>query len=236
MYNPLNLSSTDLNLVVDKLIGASEIIKLPESIYKCLSTKENINFNNKINNTSQQVKETKDFNYGDYDYDYISEEESDQSHANIIKKQQQEMRKLERQEEEERYKLQLEKEFKKKKEQEEKELLDKKLEEQKQREHMTLFKRKQLPVEPPSTEPNSTHILFRFPDGVNRSERRFFKHDTIGDLYTYIESLENLDFNTHDKFELIQTFPFAIFSDNAKTLEEEKLFPNAVIQIREKDN
>lgn len=36
-----------------------------------------------------------------------------------------------------------------------------------------------------------------------------------------------------DKYELIQPFPFKLYSDCEKTLEEEKLFPNAVLQIRE---
>jgi len=36
-----------------------------------------------------------------------------------------------------------------------------------------------------------------------------------------------------DKYELIQPFPFKLYSDFTKMLEEEKLFPNAVLQIRE---
>jgi hypothetical protein len=34
-------------------------------------------------------------------------------------------------------------------------------------------------------------------------------------------------------FQLIQTFPFAVFENKDKTLLEEKLYPNAVVQIRE---
>lgn len=36
-----------------------------------------------------------------------------------------------------------------------------------------------------------------------------------------------------DKYELIQPFPFKLYNEMDKTLEDEKLFPNAVLQIRE---
>jgi hypothetical protein len=80
-----------------------------------------------------------------------------------------------------------------------------------------------------ATDPNSTLIVFRLPSG-NKAERRFNKKDTINDLYNYIASLEEEHLT---KYDLIQTFPFVIFIDKQKTLEEEKLFPNAVLQVRE---
>ena len=36
-----------------------------------------------------------------------------------------------------------------------------------------------------------------------------------------------------DKYELVQTFPFKTYTNKEKSLFEEGLFPNAVIQIRE---
>lgn len=36
-----------------------------------------------------------------------------------------------------------------------------------------------------------------------------------------------------ENYELVQTFPFKLYSNKEKTLLEEGLFPNAVIQIRE---
>jgi hypothetical protein len=40
-------------------------------------------------------------------------------------------------------------------------------------------------------------------------------------------------FEESDKYELIQPFPFVAYRDMNKTLEEEKLFPNAILQIKE---
>lgn len=145
------------------------------------------------------------------------------------------MQRLEQEENDKRRRIKFEAELRKQKEKEEKELLLKKQEEQERTRNMKLYKFKQLPVEPPADDKTSTHILFRFPDGIQRVERRFFKKDSIRDLYNYIESLEDAHFNHEGKFELIQTFPFVLFNDMDKTLEEEKLFPNAVIQIREKE-
>ncbi len=54
-------------------------------------------------------------------------------------------------------------------------------------------------------------------------------------MYDLIESLEEKIFEESEEFDIIQTFPFKVFSDKNKTLEEEKLFPNAILQIREKE-
>ena len=40
-------------------------------------------------------------------------------------------------------------------------------------------------------------------------------------------------FEENNEFDLITPFPIKVFNDMDKTLEEEKLFPNAVLQIRE---
>jgi len=54
-------------------------------------------------------------------------------------------------------------------------------------------------------------------------------------LYDLVESLDEQIFEETEEFDIIQTFPFKIFSDKNKTIEEEKLFPNALLQIREKE-
>ncbi len=54
-------------------------------------------------------------------------------------------------------------------------------------------------------------------------------------MYDLVESLEQNIFEETEEFDIIQTFPFKVFADKDKTIEEEKLFPNAVLQIREKE-
>lgn len=50
-----------------------------------------------------------------------------------------------------------------------------------------------------------------------------------------VESLDEKIFEETEEFDIIQTYPFKVFSDKNKTIEEEKLFPNAVLQIRERE-
>ena len=70
-----------------------------------------------------------------------------------------------------------------------------------------------------------------------RIERRFLKTNTVQTLYDFVLTLGR-DIYTeteYDKFSLIQPFPFKAYTDMNKTLEEEKLVPNAVLQIKEED-
>lgn len=55
-------------------------------------------------------------------------------------------------------------------------------------------------------------------------------------MYDLVDSLEENIFEESEEYDIIQPFPFKIFMDKDKTMEEEKLFPNAVLQIREKEN
>ena len=126
-----------------------------------------------------------------------------------------------------------------KREKKEKEELEKKKKEEeliKLNEKIELIK-KNLPEEPNDSNPNKSIIVFRYPDGKKNIERKFLKNHTIQILYDFVESLgreiyteENLN-----KFILIQTFPFKKYEDKEKTLEEEGLYPNSVIQIKEID-
>ena len=148
------------------------------------------------------------------------------SAGDIIAQQKRDLEELERMENE-------------KKEREKKEELEKKKKEEELRklnEKIELIK-KNLPEEPDDSNPDKTIIVFRYPDGEKNIERKFLKTHTIQILYDFVESLgreiyteENLN-----KFILIQTFPFKKYEDKEKTLEEEGLYPNSVIQIKEID-
>ncbi len=71
---------------------------------------------------------------------------------------------------------------------------------------------------------------------VHRVERRINRKNTIGDMYNVMKSLDDVSFNHDERFDLIQAFPFASFNDKSKTLEEQKLFPNAVVHIRNNED
>ena len=78
-------------------------------------------------------------------------------------------------------------------------------------------------------------ICFRYPDGEKTNIRRFLKNDTIKELYDYIKSLGNEIYTEEGNgvFSLNQPFPPKKFENMENTLENEGLFPNAVIQIKE---
>jgi hypothetical protein len=142
------------------------------------------------------------------------------SNGYIIQQQKKELQKLEEE-------VQLKEKIEKEKEQKIKEELMKK---QIKKEEI----KKKLKKELSNNDNNITTISFRFPDGEKRIERSFYLDDTIEDLYSYIYTLENTNFN-NENFELIQTFPYKIFNNMKLTLKQENLIHNAVIQIREKD-
>lgn len=226
-------NSTDIldpHLIIDNLQGAANLDQLSFYVYKNMS---HVDSNNHLNDNT---------NPNNIDYDEMDLE--DDSHSSIIKKQQMELNQLERQESEKIKAKKREEEDKFRKAKEEQQRIERekkeereKIEREKIEEKLKLEKlskkKNLLPEEPQSGDPESTLMVFRYPDGEGRAERRFSKKNKVKDLYTYIESLENQTFNEEGKFELIQPFPFKAYKDKEKTLEEEKLFPNAVIQIRE---
>ena len=90
-------------------------------------------------------------------------------------------------------------------------------------------------IEPDKDNPDCCTICFRYPDGDKRRDRRFLKTDKIKILYEYITSLGN-EIYTEDGngvFSLYQPFPPKKYDNMESTLENEGLFPNAVIQIKE---
>ena len=95
--------------------------------------------------------------------------------------------------------------------------------------------RQKFEKEPDENNPDCCTICFRYPDGEKTKIRRFMKTDTIKELYEYIKSLGN-EIYTEDGngiFSLYQPFPPKKYENMENTLENEGLFPNAVIQIKE---
>lgn len=101
-----------------------------------------------------------------------------ESNVDLIQKQKEEMEHLERlenarkaKEREDQLRAEREKEEKKKKEEELQNLMKQ--------------KQKSLPPEPSADDPNSSYIIFRYPDGSRRAERRFLKTHTVKVTFKY---------------------------------------------------
>ena len=95
--------------------------------------------------------------------------------------------------------------------------------------------KKKIVEEPSEGDPNATTICFRYPDGQQRKDRRFLKSHTIQNLYDFVTSLgkEIYTEEENNNFSLYQPFPPKKYEEMNNTLEQEGLFPNVVIQIRE---
>ena len=133
-------------------------------------------------------------------------------------------------------------EEKEKKEREEKEKIRKEEEEikrkqEKDKEEKEMFS-KLIPPEPEDDNPDKCIIIFRLPDGEKNIQRKFLKTEKIAILYDYIKSFgkEIYSEEVYNNFSIIQTFPFKNFENKLNnTLEEEGLFPNAMLQIKENE-
>jgi hypothetical protein len=105
------------------------------------------------------------------------------AHATLIQQQKEEIEQLERLEMDKKRREQEEK-IRKQKEIEEK----KKIEEE--REKLKTKRRSMLNSEPAETDPQATFIIFRYPDGNRRAERRFYKTEKIQvNINNYIKRL-----------------------------------------------
>ena len=89
--------------------------------------------------------------------------------------------------------------------------------------------------EPDKDNPEATTICFRYPDGETTKNRRFLKSHKIQNLYDYVTSLgEEIYTEKQNKnFTLHQPFPPKIYDKFENTLEQEGLYPNALVQIKE---
>ena len=189
-----------------------------------LSVAELLNTQIKTNNN-----DTKDMNQN---YNINS-----MSYGDVIAQQKRDMEELERKEREKKEKerkLIEEKKKEEKKIEEEKKRIEEEIKNQQKR--IEILK-KNLPPEPDDSNPDKCTILFRYPNGSTNVERKFLKTDKIQLLYDYVNTLGRDIYteNTYLNFELIQTFPFKRYDNKEKTLEEEGLFPNAMLQIKEID-
>ena len=155
-----------------------------------------------------------------------------ESNAQIIEEQNLELKRLEQQAE-----IQQMKEIENKKKEDE--MLQKEQQKQNEIVHKAEIAKKKIKDEPNENENGVTLIVFRFPDGIKRIQRRFYIKDTVQDLYDFIMSLgkEIYTESSSSRFSIIQTFPFKTYDDRkGNTLEMEQLFPNAVLQIKEESD
>ena len=187
----------------------------------------NIKDNNNNNNINNENKKEYEPNYADYDFgdeeDNIADLNNIQdyndaklSDGQILAYQELKLRELEKMEE----KKNLEKEKLLKEKEESKKI------------------KTNLKPEPNDDNPDKCIILFRFPDGEKTVQRKFLKKDKIKDLFDFIKSLGREIFTEeeHHHFSLLQTFPYKLFDEiQNNTLEQEGLFPNSVLQIKEID-
>ena len=128
--------------------------------------------------------------------------------------------------------LEREKEEKEKREEEEK----KKKKEKEEEEDEAELSKQILSEEPEENNPNSCHIIFRYPTGDKNIERRFLKNEKIEILYFFVKSKGREIFfeKESNDFELIYGIPPKNLENSKnKTLEEEGLYPNAIVQIKE---
>ena len=180
----------------------------------------NQNQNNSSNTSSAQKKE-----------DILADSIYQLTDAQVLEKREKEMRMLEKQQEE-----------KEKKEEEEKR---KQIEEEKRIEKIKKdyedeaeFAKMILSQEPDESNPNICKIIFRSPDGEKQIERRFLKTDKIASLYNYVKSIGREIFTEPDSkdFDILCIgFPPKNLNDKKNnTLDQEGLFPNSILQIREK--
>ena len=84
---------------------------------------------------------------------------------------------------------------------------------------------------------NLTQITFKFQDKKDHIIRKFLRTDTVQSLYDFInENLNNKNGkNKKKKFFLVRPYPYQIYNNKNKTLEEAGLDQNPVLHIRDDD-
>jgi hypothetical protein len=235
---PFNLSDFR-----DKILESEQVyINKPQKNHHHHNNK-NISSNhtkeeNKNQNNENNINKNGDKyipNIGDYDledeegldfiYNFPENNNLKMTDGQVLAFQELKLRELEKVEE----KKELEERKKLEKEENYKNIINKEIEESKKI-------AESLRPEPDDDNPDKCVIMFRFPNGEKSIQRKFLKQDKIEILYEFIKSLGRDIFteNEHHHFSLLQSFPFKTFDDKKdKTLEEEGLFPNSVLQIKE---
>ena len=224
--NAINRINNNINNIINNKgqINKNNNNNNPNNNINKININNNIINNNPINNNNSNAQG----NILDDPRNYLMDDDIIKNDTNtymtdgdILKKQEEEMKSIERQEEEKKRKKKEEEERKKREEIEEKNKIENLL--------------KQLPEEPSDDDPNKCTIMFRFPDGEKTVERKFLKTDKISLLYLYIKSLGREIYSDQNEkdFSIVQPFPFKNYNDlQNNTLEQEGLFPNALLQIR----
>ena len=255
--NSINISNNNNEIhlkneiIKEEKKNINDINKLNINKQKEKGNNNNININSNKNiiiNNNQQIeipKPKKEYipDYRDYEFDdnqiqfpsfnnfNLNMNEQDLSDSQIRNNQDTEMRQLEKIEQEK------EKKERKEKEQKRKEEEAKKKREEKLKEDKEIFSQL-IPPEPADDNPDKCIIIFRLPDGEKNIQRKFLKSDKISVLYDYIRSLgkEIYSEEEYNNFSIIQSFPFKNFENKLNnTLEQEGLFPNSVLQIKENE-
>ena len=97
--------------------------------------------------------------------------------------------------------------------------------------------KKLLSEEPEESNVDVCNIVFRHPDGQKTVERRFLKSDKVEVLFTFIKSKGRAIFDERESndFNIICLGipPKSLEDKKNNTLEEEGLYPNSVLQIKE---
>jgi len=94
------------------------------------------------------------------------------------------------------------------------------------------MKKAEITPEPEKDAEGVTEIKFREPSSGKTFTRRFLKSETIQILYDFVQSkLDEVEFEDEEnmEFELVQTMPMKVFNDSDKTLDEEGLYPRAML-------
>ena len=196
----------------------SESITLDTFYNTLMDTSEKFNNKNFINNNNSNIN-------GKYRDNFNA-----LTDAEVLNQQKSEMEALERQVQKK------EEELKQKKLIEEQKKLEEEIFKQNEAKKLEELKKKVV-EEPDEGDPDATTISFRYPDGEKRKDRRFLKSHTIQNLYEFVASLgkEIYTEEENNSFSLYQPFPPKKFENMNSTLENEGLFPNAIIQIREEE-
>ena len=223
----------NLNLFIDNVLKSLPEAKsnLKASIKTNLKKSIMFNYNkdaqeddlNSFGNSQEKKKLENDINIKDSIYGL--------SDGSILKKREQEIKELEREQAEKMRK----EEEKKKKIKDEENQKKKRIEDYEKEAELS---KNLLPEEPEGINHDISQIILRYPDGEKTIERKFHKTEKINVLYLFVKSKGREIFTEQESndFDLIYGFPPKNL-DNSRnnTLEEEGLFPNAIIQIREKE-
>jgi hypothetical protein len=94
----------------------------------------------------------------------------------------------------------------------------------------------ELPEEPLPDNTESLELVFRMPTSGERIRRRFLKTDSLGDVYDFIDHLQNEGrcqfegVNSYtSRYQIIQTMPRKLFLEKETSLESQGLYPRGAM-------